>query len=78
MEQIKVKAKKWGNSIGVVIPSNIADKQSIKDGTEIIITITSDRKTKVKDVFGILKGKLKRNTQELIDEVDKDLWPENE
>ncbi|MBS3082305.1 AbrB/MazE/SpoVT family DNA-binding domain-containing protein [Candidatus Pacearchaeota archaeon] len=78
MEQIKAKAKKWGNSIGIVIPANIVDKQSIKDGTEIIITITSDKKTKVKDVFGILKEKLKRNTQELIDEVDEDLWPENE
>jgi hypothetical protein len=31
-----------------------------------------NNKTKVKDIFGILKGKLKRDTDELLKEVDND------
>ena len=83
MEQIKVKAKKWGNSIAVVIPANVVNKESITDGMEITITVQPKRFTTVGDLmeFGRklkLKNKLKRSTQELMDEVDKDLWPEDE
>ncbi len=35
-------------------------------------------KIKVKDIFGILKGKIKKPTQQIIDEIDKELWPEEE
>ena len=33
MEQINVKAKKWGNSIGIVLPKYIVDKENIDNGT---------------------------------------------
>jgi len=53
------------------------DKQDIKDGMEIEIIVETKNKTKVKDVFGILKGKLKRpekSTQEIMNEIDEELW----
>jgi hypothetical protein len=32
-------------------------------------------KTKVKDIFGSLKDKLKRPTQEILEEIDEELYP---
>jgi len=77
MEKTNVKVRKWGNSFGVILPKSIVDKQDIKDGMEIEIIVETKNKTKVKDVFGILKGKLKRpekSTQEIMDEIDEELW----
>ncbi len=34
----------------------------------------SKNKTKVRDIFGILKGKLKKDTEELMKETDRELW----
>ena len=31
-------------------------------------------KTKVEDIFGILKDKIKKDTDNLLKEVDKELW----
>lgn len=78
MEQIKTRIKRWGNSYGIVVPITIINQENLEEGSEVRITIQSEKKTKVKEIFGILKGKLKRNTQEALDEIDKELWPENE
>ena len=76
MEIITTKVKKWGNSFGVLIPNKIAKKQNIEEGSEVEIAIQPLNKTTVRDIFGILKGKWKRSTQEILDEVDKELWPD--
>lgn len=74
MEAIDVKVKKWGNSLGIILPKDLLDNSEIKEGTKIEIFIRPKNKTKVKDLFGILKGKLKKNTDKLMQEVDRDLW----
>ncbi len=74
MEFQDIKVKKWGNSFGIIIPKDIVDKQNIIEGGTVSINIQSKNKTKVKDIFGLLKGKLKRDTDEVMKEVDKDLW----
>ncbi len=71
METRDLKVKKWGNSFGIIIPKEIVEKQDIKEGITIRINIQAKNKAKAKDIFGILKGKLKRNTDELLKEVDK-------
>ena len=78
MQQLKTKVKKWGNSFGVMIPKEVIKKEHLKRGSEVEITLNSTRITKVKDIFGILKGKLNKSTEEIMREVDKDLWPEEE
>ena len=72
MEKANVKVKKWGNSFGVILPAEIIRANNIKENTEIEIMINIKNKTKVKDVFGILKGKLTRDTEDLLREVDRD------
>ena len=82
METFKAKPKKWGNSFGVIIPKKIVDTENIDENIEINITIQAENKTKVKDILNLAKKmnlpKLKKSTQELLDEMDKELWPENE
>lgn len=49
-------AKKWGSSIGVILPKEIVEKQGIKEGDEIVINVF--KKGNLKDVFGKLKTRM--------------------
>ena len=49
-------AKKWGSSIGVILPREIVEKQGIREGDEIIINVF--KKGNLKDVFGKLKTRM--------------------
>ena len=66
--EVEIKTKKWGNSIGVVIPKEIIEKQKIKENETVIVSIK--KKLLVSDVFGALKG-WKRPAQEIKDEMRK-------
>jgi len=35
MAIVKAIAKKWGNSIGVLIPKDVAEREKIKDGQSL-------------------------------------------
>lgn len=37
MEVIKATAKKWGSSIGIIIPKDVVEKQKIREGQDIEI-----------------------------------------
>lgn len=80
MEQIKTRLKKWGNSFGVIIPSDIVANQNLKEGSELELTIQPGNKMTVGDVMKLArKFKIKRkgNTQKILDKIDKELWPED-
>lgn len=51
-----VTVKKWGSSIGVIIPKEIVKSQCIKEGDEIVINVF--KKGDLTDIFGTLKTKL--------------------
>ena len=70
MMEIKTKTKKWGNSIGILIPKEAIRKENIKPDQEVTITISSKPITKVKDIFGTMK--FKESTDKLMREVDKE------
>jgi len=72
MEKLNTTVKKWGNSFGIILPKDIVKSQELKEGSNIEVMIQSKNKTKVKDIFGILKGKIKRDTADLLREVDED------
>ena len=38
---MEIKARKWGASVGVVIPANVAEALNIKDGTPLNLELTS-------------------------------------
>ncbi len=80
MEQISAKVKKWGNSFGVILPKNVIDKEQIKEGIEINITIQSKNKMTVGDLFKFAKKnklpKSQKSTNQIMKEIDRELWPE--
>ncbi|MBS3099992.1 DUF104 domain-containing protein [Candidatus Pacearchaeota archaeon] len=66
MEEINVKLKRWGNSLGAIIPSEIIRNSNLREGIEV--TITLQPKRGMSEVFGSLK-EWKINTQKLKDKL---------
>jgi len=66
-EVIRAVTRKWGNSIAVVIPKEIVDKQKIREDEEVNFTVEKKR-VFTKDLFGALKG-WKIDAQKAKDEI---------
>ena len=57
METIfKVKIRRIGTSLGVLIPKQLIANKSLKEGEEVEMVILKKRKDLVAKVFGIAKG----------------------
>lgn len=67
---IEVKTKPWGNSIGIVIPKEEADKLNIGLNEGILIDIKKISNP-LKELFGALK--FKKPTEELLKESRRSL-----
>lgn len=65
--QTKVKVKEWGNSLGLIIPNDIVNKENIISDDEITITISKN--DSLEEFFG--KSKIKKSAQDLKDESRK-------
>lgn len=72
--EIVTKTKRWGSSLGIIIPKNIVREEKLQEGQEVKIDILSRKKTIGADIFGKLK--FKKPIQILLDETDKDFEPE--
>lgn len=66
--EIKVITRKWGNSIAVVIPRDIIDKEGIKEDEEIVVRVEK-RRPLVGELFGKFPRKSKKSAQEIKDEL---------
>ncbi len=66
MEELNVVARKWGNSLAIVLPKNVVKSNGIKENEDLIVTIT--RKATARDIFGLLKD-WKKPTQKIKDEM---------
>ncbi len=67
--EIEVTPKKWGSSMGVIIPSEIVEAEKIKENKKIIIEIKKER-TKAKEIWGLGKH-IRKSGQEIKDEMRK-------
>jgi len=74
MTIIETKVKKWGNSFGVVIPSEVIVAKQIKENEDIGVIIIKDSRKVLRDTFGIGKGKIKKTGQEFKDEARRELY----
>ena len=70
MMEIKAKTKKWGNSIGILIPKEAVRKENIKPEQEVTVLISAKPITTGKDIFGTMS--FKKSTEQLMREVDKE------
>ena len=78
---MEVEAKKWGSSLGIILPKDIVRKERIVEGQKIIVNILS-KKITVGDIFRMVeknplpKSKDSRSVKEVMAEIDKELEPE--
>jgi len=66
MSEIECTAKKWGNSIGVVLPRNIVKEENIRPNEKVVVDIKKTHKAK--EFFGLLP-QWKVDTQKLKDKL---------
>jgi antitoxin component of MazEF toxin-antitoxin module len=68
--ELKTITRKWGSSLAIIIPKNVADIKKIRENEEITIEIKDSPTTG--DLFGKFPGwKSKKSAQELKDEMRK-------
>jgi hypothetical protein len=63
------------------LPRDFINSKKIGEGSEVSVMIEPSNKMTVGDVMELAKKfKLKRkgDTQKILDEIDKELWPEEE
>ena len=48
--QGKARLKRWGNSYGVVVPKEVVEKEGLKEGEEVEITVR--KASDIKHLFG--------------------------
>lgn len=53
--KVKVKAKRWGSSLGFIIPNEVVREQKIREGDELEIEL--QKMTDIERLFGIAHGK---------------------
>ena len=73
MIEVEAKVRKWGRSFGVVIPKEKIKEGGIKEN-ETIKLLVSKKTNVLKETFGTFK--FDKNTQEMLDEIDKESWDE--
>ncbi len=65
-----VTTKKWGNSIGLILPANFVKQQHIHPGEELVIEVKKKQNV-LKELFGALP--FKKSTEQLLKESRKEL-----
>lgn len=74
MIELRTKLRKWGNSLGVVVPMNSLQKEKFKENDEIVLLIAKERENVLRETFGI--HKFKKSIKKLMKETDKELYNE--
>ena len=69
----ETQVKKWGNSLGVILPKELVEKQHLKENDKVDILIVKE--ADLSDMYGALKGKVKMSGQEFKDFVRKGWEP---
>ncbi len=67
--KVVAKVRKFGNSLGVVIPSEEATRHGIVVGDEVQLEV--EKKTNLRELFGSIK--FSKTAQEMKDE-DREAW----
>ncbi len=74
MTEAILETKKWGNSIGVILPKEMLEKENIKGEHEKVFILVRKQDNTFEKTFGMLKGKIKKPTQQIKDELREELY----
>lgn len=73
MIELEAKIRKWGNSMGILLPRQAVKKEKFKDG-ETVKLFVAKKTNPIKETFGIYKhSKVNLKT---LKEIDKEAWDE--
>ncbi len=72
-KMFKVRVRKWGNSVGIIIPSDIVRDEGLKPGTDIELMLLHDSRRVLHELYGSLKGK-GLSGQKFKDEIRRELY----
>lgn len=64
---VEVLIKKWGNSVGVILPKALVEKQGLKENEKVLVEVVKE--ANLEHLFGSLKRKM--TGQEFKDVVRK-------
>ena len=65
MTEVEVQTRKWGNSLGIVIPTKIIEEEKLQENQKVIVEIK--RVIDLKKLRGFIK--FKKSAQEIKDEM---------
>lgn len=68
---MKLKIKKWGNSLGAVLPKEMIKKKGLKEGSTVEVLVPENRKVDINKLFGSFK--FKKSAQQMKDEM-REAW----
>ena len=60
------KTRKWGSSLGVIIPKNVVKELKLRENQEIVIDV-KPKENPLKELFG--SAKLSKPTEQLLKEI---------
>ena len=52
----EVIVKKWGNSMGILLPKELVEKKNLKENEKILVEVVKE--ADLKNIFGSLKRKI--------------------
>ena len=65
---IKARVRAWGNSMGIIIPSDIVEREHIKPNMEIELMLLHDSCKVLQEMYGAMRGS-KVTAQQFKDEL---------
>jgi antitoxin component of MazEF toxin-antitoxin module len=67
--ELKTSARKWGNSLAIILPKELVIKNNIRENDEVIIEI--EKRVLAGELFGKFPRKTKKTAQEIKKEMKK-------
>ncbi|MFH0971562.1 MAG: AbrB/MazE/SpoVT family DNA-binding domain-containing protein [Candidatus Micrarchaeota archaeon] len=74
MVWIEAKLRRWGRSLGVVVPMGAVKAENLKEGDTVKLGVLR-KAHPFKELFGAVK--FKGDTQKILDELDKELYDDD-
>ncbi len=73
MVEVLAQVRKWGRSLGVVIPQDATRKEGLKEGSKVKLVISKPGNP-FRESFGALR--MKKPTKQLLREIRREGWDE--
>ena len=67
---VEIKTKKWGNSVGIIIPNEIVEKLNIKPEEKVVVEIEKSGNV-LMELFGTMKSG--KTARQIVNEARREL-----